>query len=127
MDFLVCGHIKREAGSCSKRSLVSCFSAHLCWIHFSASLYAALSYRKTKFCSHCAPVSACLSLCLTGPGEGWNIGERGKSGISFLSFKVFQEHWQHFHGSSSFQVTQSPGLHQHGLLSLFLQHGLADL
>ena len=81
MDFLVRGHIKREAGSCCKRSLVSYFWAHLCWIHFSASPYAVLSCRKTKFCRPALfPLCSCVSLFKSGFDRSWRSLEYRRKG-----------------------------------------------
>ena len=67
MNFLIRGHIKWEAGSCSSRSLIQPIFAG----SISLFPYATLSYRKTGLCRPLLPLWSCVSFFMSEFERFW--------------------------------------------------------
>ena len=102
--------------------------AYICWTHslFLLVLLCLIGkLNSASLCSHCVPMSACLHLNLWGTGGGWNIWER-EIWHFLLFIQGFPGVLAALPASTFCQVNQRPGIHHHGLLSLFLQHAAAN-
>ena len=103
--------------------------AYICWTHFSVFPYSGLSYRKTELCKPLLPLSSYVSLFTSEFVRYWwrlEYMRKGEIQRFLLFIQGFPGALATLPASTFCQVNQRPGIHQHGLLSLFLQHAAAN-
>lgn len=103
--------------------------AYICWTHFSIFTCAALSYRKTELCKPLLPLCSYVSLFTSEFVRYWwrlEYMRKGEIRHFLLFIQGFPGALATLPASTFCQVNQRPGIRHHGLLSLFLQHAVAN-